>query len=212
MSESTKSGRDVRVLPASPADRADAARLLAEAFSTDAHTVGLLPARGRERRLNSMFSLSISDTLRAGGHVWLARDADDDRLLGVAVWQAPGETRGTLSELGSAAGYLRVYGRRIRDAAVTYRVADEHRPRVPHWYLAAIGTDPSARGRGAASALIRHRLAAADARGHGTYLESSSPVNVPVYQRYGFVELGTIPARGTAPLIGMWRASERPRA
>lgn len=205
MNQSVKPGRAVEILPASPADREDAARVLAAAFAADEHTVGLLPTGDRHRRLTSMFSLSVSETLRAGGHVWLARDPDDDRLLGVAVWQAPGESRGVLSEVRSGVAHLRVHGRRLLDAALTQRVADAHRPRVPHWYLAVIGTDPDARGRGVGSALIRHRLTVADARGYGTYLESSSPANVPVYRRYGFTEVGTIPSRGTTPLIGMWR-------
>lgn len=182
--------------------------MLAAAFATDEHTVGLLPPGDRPRRLTAMFTHSVSETLRAGGHVWLAKDADDERLLGVAVWQAPGESRGPLSQVRSLMGHVGVYGARSLDAAVTYRTADAHRPSVPHWHLALIGTDPAARGRGAASALIRHRLAVADARGHGTYLESSSPANVPIYERYGFAEIGAIPARGTAPLIGMWRPAE----
>lgn len=193
------------IIPAAPADRDRAARVLAAAFSADEHIVGLLPADDRATRLRRMFALSVSGTLRAGGHVWLAKDAADGGVLGVAVWQAPGESRGPLSRVRSTAGYLRVYGRRFRDAGITDRAAEEHRPRVPHWYLAVIGTDPAARGRGAASALIRHRLAVADAHGRGAYLESSTPDNVPIYQRYGFAEISTIPARGTSPLIGMWR-------
>lgn len=205
MGDSVKDGRGVVVLPASWADRDSAARVLAEAFAQDEHTVGLLPADDRPRRLIDMFTLNVSETLRAGGHVWLARDSHDARLLGAAVWHAPGESRGPLSEVREAAAYLRIYGSRCRDAVTTYRMADAHRPRVPHWYLAVIGSSPDARGRGVGSALIRHRLAVADARGQGTYLESSSPANVPIYQRYGFAEIGPIPARGTAPLIGMWR-------
>lgn len=205
MSETLRADRGVVVLPASWADRDSAARVLAEAFAEDEHTVGLLPAGDRHRRLVAMFTLSVSETLRAGGHVWLARDIDDGRLLGAAVWQAPGESRGPLSEVREAASYIRIYGPRFRDAVTTYRTADAHRPRVPHWYLAEIGASPDARGRGVASALIRHRLAVADARGYGMYLESSSPANVPIYQRFGFGEIGPIPARGTAPLIGMWR-------
>lgn len=204
--------RPVTIRPAAPVDRGRAARVLAAAFARDDHTVGLLPGGDTVGRLTRMFSRSVLETLRAGGHVWLAEDAGDGELLGAAVWQGPGERRRVLSELRSTADHLRVYGRRFSDAVVTDRAADEARPRVPHWYLAAIGTDPAARGRGAASALIRHRLAVADSGGHGTYLESSSPANVPIYQRFGFIEIGTIPARGTAPLIGMWRPGRAPSA
>lgn len=210
MSQPEQTVRPVAVVPAAPADRDRAARVLAAAFATDAHTVGLLPHRDTDAQLFAMFSASVTERLRTGGQVWLARDPADGRVLGVAMWEAPGEKGSMPARLRSVVAALRVHRGRICDAMGTNRLADRHRPRVPHWYLAVIGTDPAARGRGAASALIRHRLGAADARGHGTYLESSTPDNVPIYQRYGFSEIATVPARGTTPLIGMWRPPAAP--
>lgn len=205
MSDSAQTGPGVVIVPASPADSPRAARVLAAAFATDVHTVGLLPDGDAVTLLTRMFSRSVAEKLRGGGHVWLAKSPSDGRVLGVAMWESPGERQRLAARLRTGAASLRVYRGRIRDAVLTGRLADHHRPRVPHWYLAVIGTDPAAQGRGAASALIRHRLEAADAHGHGTYLESSSPDNVPIYRRYGFTEIGTVPARGTTPLIGMWR-------
>lgn len=208
MSSSEQARPTVRVVPAAPADRERAAGVLAEAFATDEHTIGLLPAGDRPARLRRMFSGSVTGALRAGGHVWLAEDPVDRQLLGVALWYGPGASTSVARRAGALAGALRTHGGRIGDALVTEAAAGRHRPQVPHWYLAAIGIATDAQGRGAASALIRHRLAAADAGGHGTYLESSKTANVPIYERYGFAEISTIPARGTAPLIGMWRPAQ----
>src|SRR5699024_8071831 len=146
-----------------------------------------------DAQLFAMFSASVTERLRTGGQVWLARDPADGRVLGVAMWEAPGEKGSMPARLRSVVAALRVHRGRICDAMGTNRLADRHRPRVPHWYLAVIGTDPAARGRG-----------------HGTYLESSTPDNVPIYQRYGFSEIATVPARGTTPLIGMWRPPAAP--
>lgn len=205
MSGSDSTDRGVRIVPATPADRERAAAILAEAFATDEHTLGLLPPDDRPARLQRMFSGSVAGALSAGGQAWLAEDADDRQLLGVALWYGPGSSSSLLARAGSLVGAMRTHGGRLPDALATEVSAGRHRPRVPHWYLGAIGIASAARGRGAASALIRDRLAVADAGGHGTYLESSKTANVPIYQRYGFSEISTIPARGTAPLIGMWR-------
>jgi ribosomal protein S18 acetylase RimI-like enzyme len=57
---------------------------------------------------------------------------------------------------------------------------------VPHWYLAVLGTDPSAQGAGIGSALIGPTLGRCDAEGIPAYLESSKEANISFYQRHGF--------------------------
>ncbi|WP_241846129.1 GNAT family N-acetyltransferase [Streptomyces sp. MJM1172] len=52
-------------------------------------------------------------------------------------------------------------------------------PQEPHWYLAVLGADPAAQGRGHGAALLRSGLAKADADGLATYLESSKASNRP---------------------------------
>ncbi|HAZ17403.1 MAG TPA: GNAT family N-acetyltransferase, partial [Acidimicrobiaceae bacterium] len=81
----------------------------------------------------------------------------------------------------------------------------EAHPVTPHWYLAFVGTVASARGRGLASACISEVTRRCDATGHGAYLESSDPANVPLYERHGFSVTSevTIPGGPTVPL--MWR-------
>ena len=83
----------------------------------------------------------------------------------------------------------------------------EHHPHVErHLYLACVGVRPGRRGGGLGSALLRHRLAHADAEGLPAYLEASSPRSRDLYLRYGFEDLGTPVQLPGSPLIWpMWR-------
>ena len=213
------------IRPAAEADADAAARVLAGAFADDPHITGLLPEDRRQDRMEQMFRFETLSNLRTGGHVYLAVDTADAATasgtdtttattataattaapLGVAFWGAPGQEAGWREQLTEAVAMRRIYGRRFKDVKRTYREVARYRPKAPHWYLKVIGTAPEARGRGVGSALIRHGLAQADRAGVGVYLESSTPENVPIYARYGFVEISEIPAYGTAPMIGMWR-------
>ena len=54
------------------------------------------------------------------------------------------------------------------------------------WYLPVIGVDPAKQGQGIGAALMKHVTTILDEHGALSYLESSTPKNVPLYQRYGF--------------------------
>lgn len=79
----------------------------------------------------------------------------------------------------------------------------------PHWYLPMIGVDPAHQGRGVGSALLRHVLAKVDAEGVAAYLESSSPKNVPLYQRFGFEVAGEIQHADSPVVYPMLRPARR---
>ncbi|MEU4204709.1 GNAT family N-acetyltransferase [Streptomyces sp. NPDC045470] len=91
----------------------------------------------------------------------------------------------------------------------TVMAAAEHAPQEPHWYLAVIGADPAAQGRGHGAALLRSGLAQADAAGLPVYLESSKPSNVPVYEHFGFVVRGEMELPGGGPVL--WSMRRDPR-
>lgn len=80
-----------------------------------------------------------------------------------------------------------------------------HHPHGPHWYLWLIAVDPRMKGRGVGSALLKHTLAQCDAAGEIAYLESSTPQNVPLYERHGFEVTGLIKVRDIPPLTPMIR-------
>jgi ribosomal protein S18 acetylase RimI-like enzyme len=85
----------------------------------------------------------------------------------------------------------------------------QYHPHEPHWYLPLIGVQPSKQGNGYGSALLRASLARSDADGAPAYLEATSERNVPLYQRHGFVRLGTIQAGSSPPLTAMLRESRQ---
>ena len=57
---------------------------------------------------------------------------------------------------------------------------------VPHWHLPFIGVDPSRRGLGLGSLLLRAGLSRIDEDGVECRLFTETPRNVSLYQRYGF--------------------------
>jgi len=86
--------------------------------------------------------------------------------------------------------------------------AAEHakRPREPHFYLAILGVRPDRQGTGLGSALLSRTLSRLDEAGAPAYLESSNPVNVPLYQRHGFRAVDEIRLPGGGPSeLCMWR-------
>jgi ribosomal protein S18 acetylase RimI-like enzyme len=82
-----------------------------------------------------------------------------------------------------------------------------YHPTEPHWYLPLIGVDSAHQGRGYGSALLRHALRQCDQDNVAAYLESSNPANVPLYERHGFVVLGTTQVGSSPPFIPMLRAA-----
>jgi GNAT superfamily N-acetyltransferase len=77
---------------------------------------------------------------------------------------------------------------------------DEFHLREPHWYLPLIAADPARQGQGLGTALMEAAIGRIDADGRPAYLESSSPRNVPFYQRFGFECSGEIKT-DTSPVL-----------
>ncbi len=69
----------------------------------------------------------------------------------------------------------------------------------PHWYLLIVGVDPDLQGRGLGSTLVREGLARADEANCPCYLETSEERNLALYERYGFVVVGTAPLGSGGP-------------
>jgi GNAT superfamily N-acetyltransferase len=125
---------------------------------------------------------------------------------GVALWLPPGvapdeETMGAVAEEAvPAADQEEVFG--------FLGQMDEFHPTEPHWYLPLIGVDVTRQGRGYGSALLRHALERCDRDHLPAYLEATSPLNKPLYERHGFEELGAIQAGSSPP---MWPMQRKPR-
>ena len=132
-----------------------------------------------------------------------------DTVEGAAVWQRPSEAEiGGLSRFRNTMRFLALAGFGVGRAKRLGDMVSAHRPSEPHYYLAALGTDPHHQGRGIGSALIQPVLDRCDKERIPAYLESSKERNLPFYQRHGFevVEALEIP---NGP--GIWTMVRRTR-
>lgn len=126
-------------------------------------------------------------------------------FAGAALWLPPGahpddEALGAIVQSSVAAE------RQAECFTVFERMASYH-PKEPHWFLPLIGVDPRCRGRGYGSALLRQVLAQCDRDHIAAYLESSNPANIPLYERHGFVVLGSIQEGSSPTIVPMLRAA-----
>ncbi|MGO9456012.1 MAG: GNAT family N-acetyltransferase [Acidimicrobiales bacterium] len=196
------------VRPAVTADVDELARVLARAFFDDPVAVHLLPsARRRPAGLRAFFGVQLRrQILPLGGGF------TTDDLAGAALWTPPGSppTRllAALAALVPVAPYVagRHLGRTLRGLGTIGAI----HPTEPHWYLAALGTDPDRQGRGVGSALLGPVLTRCDEDGLRAYLESSKARNVPFYRRHGFEVTGEVRLPGGPVVWTMWRDPRPP--
>lgn len=85
---------------------------------------------------------------------------------------------------------------------------ESYHPHEPHWYLAMIGVDPFAQGQGLGFKLIEYTLERIDKEGLPTYLESSNPQNVSLYERLGFKALDKLYLGGKPTMTPMIRPAQ----
>jgi len=82
-------------------------------------------------------------------------------------------------------------------------------PSEPHWYLTLIGVDIAHQGQGLGSLLLHSMLNEIDRQERLTYLESTNPVNLNLYKRFGFRQTGIIESGDAPPLFTMIREPKR---
>jgi ribosomal protein S18 acetylase RimI-like enzyme len=126
-----------------------------------------------------------------------------DSYAGAALWLPP-EVHPDDDVLISLL-HRTVAEREQQDAFAVFEQMGRYHPSEPHWYLPLIGVDPTQQRKGYGSALLQHALLPCDRDHTLAYLESSNPANIPLYQRHGFVLLGTIQAGASPPLFPMLR-------
>lgn len=78
-------------------------------------------------------------------------------------------------------------------------------PAEPHWHLAFAGVDPTRQGRGIGAALLQYTLARIDDEHVPSYLESTNPKNLHLYERHGFEVVREIRVGGSPPMYPMRR-------
>jgi ribosomal protein S18 acetylase RimI-like enzyme len=123
-----------------------------------------------------------------------------------AMWARPDEWRDPPLQAFKELAVL-VPGVRWRAARVIrglIQVESRH-PKPPHWYLAVLGTDPSRRGEGLATALLQGVLDSCDRDEVAAYLETGTERNVAFYTRHGFRVTEEMRLPKGPPTWLMWR-------
>ena len=133
------------------------------------------------------------------------------RIGGLAQWVPPGELpRSGFEQARSLLRFLPLMFRaqHRRSAVRLLSEVERRHPHERHWYLALLGTDPAAQGRGVGSALLAPVLARCDEDGVPAYLETQKASNVAWYARHGFEETGAIELKNTPKV---WLLTRQPR-
>ncbi len=181
-------------------DLPDVALVLARAFAADPLWTWAVPdAAAHPAALMGCFELFARQGLRRGHLYTLPGSA--------AVWSPPDVAMFDEAESVAFGTWLAPHaGERTELVLTGLRQLSEHHPHdVPHFYLLAIGTDPSRQGHGLGGKLLRHVLDRCDEQGLPAYLESTNPVNLAFYEHHGFrvVDKVTMPEGPNVDL--MWR-------
>jgi GNAT superfamily N-acetyltransferase len=200
---------DIEVRPAQKSDVRALSATLGRAFYEDPCMNWMLPDdRLRGKGLPRMFAILARRRYLAGGGVEVATNGSE---IGAAtMWEPPGRPKQSrVEELLLMPAFLWVFQSRARAAQEVAALMEKVHPQEPHWYLLAIGSDPSVRGAGFGQALMRSRLDRCDAEDAPAYLENSNPKNEPYYLRFGFEVTGEIKLPDGGP--SMWPMWRKPR-
>ncbi len=185
-------------------DRENAADVLASAFSNDPVMSWMVGTDGDAGpRLRHLFSHVLGVELARGDHLVDVCDGGQ----AVALWKEVDEWKaGMPAMVRFIPTAVRTFGRQMPRAVRALSMIERVHPDEPHRYLEFIGVHSSHQGKGFGGALLASMADELDERGVAAYLESSNPLNEPLYARYGFVSRGLIELPPGAPaLMAMWR-------
>jgi ribosomal protein S18 acetylase RimI-like enzyme len=191
---------DVR--PARGEEVPQLAAMLARAFQDDPVTAWFLRNEAKRPRYAKRFFGWQLRRLIDQEQVHVAQDGS-----GAALWALPGRWRESTWQAAKLfVSLLPAVGAQFPVAARGIERVEKRHPSEPHLYLAVLGTDPAAQGRGIGTALMRPGLELCDRDGLPAYLESSKERNVAFYSRFGFRVTEEIPMPGGGPRVWlMWR-------
>jgi GNAT superfamily N-acetyltransferase len=214
---------EVRVL--GPADQGAAAALLALGFDEEPGNLALLPDPEIRREL---IETSVASTLRSTLPLGTVHGAwVGGELAAIAIWHPPGVA--TISVREVAHTVRGAFSRPLLLARSLPHTASVIAPVLPQaaalvrrrrraiarasqgsaWHLAFLATAPAYRGQGLARALLERQLRRCDEDGAVVWLETTDPVNPPIYERFGFDTVEHI--EDAAWLPGFWVMRRAPR-
>lgn len=169
---------------ARPDELPDLARMLARAFDDDPVATWSCPSAAVRPGMLERFHGARLRHLLPHEEVWVAPDGRS-----AALWAPPKRWRTTAREdleISRCMLHPRLLLRAPMVGFGLHGIERRHPPQPPHWYLATLGTDPSAQGEGLGTAVLKPVLERCDRDGVGAYLESSKERNLDYYARFGF--------------------------
>ena len=197
---------DVRRATASGYDADRLGRAMSAAFADDSASGYLWPDPAERRAgLRWYYGVLVPRLGFGNGRVYVAASG-----AGQSVWVAPGSRVGLVAGVRAGGlGFARRYGPAAAWRLVTLSdtVDALRRQAAPegHWYLLLLGVEPEAQGRRLGARLMAPVVAEADRDGRAVYLETSTPSNLPYYQRQGFAVVGERAVPGAHRYWGMAR-------
>ena len=178
------------------------AESLVRAFYDDPVLSYLFPdERTRARAMRRFFAFQLRRTYLRRGMVYTTEECRS-----AALWMPPREGAPPARDVLSQLPVLFILGRRAGAALRLVQLLEARHPRVPHYYLGGLGTDPSWQGHGLGSAVLGPVLAVCDLEGLPAYLESSKESNIAFYRRHGFEVTGEVSIPDSSVRLWlMWR-------
>ncbi|MET8626289.1 GNAT family N-acetyltransferase [Kitasatospora sp. NPDC004669] len=184
-------------------DTEPVARVLARAFGDDPMMCWFFPEGvSRPAALGSYFTTLFTRQYLPYGMCERTDGA-------VAFWVPPEAQDKAVPDAETIRELTELLGERAEPFRRSVEAAAANAPQEPHWYLAVLGADPVAQGRGQGAALLRSGLARADADGLPVYLESSKEVNLAVYGHFGFEVLEEVRLPENGPTLWVMRRAPR---
>ena len=187
-----------RVIAAGPADMEPLISVMVLAFAADPVARWMYRSPQRYLAYFGRFIRAFAGRAFSTGTAWCI-----EGNLGGALWLPPG----VKPDEDAIAAILdeSVPQDVMADVNTMFGEMAVYHPRIPHWYLPTVGTEPHFHRRGIGSALLREALSRCDQEHMPAYLESSNPANTAFYQRLGFEVLGFIRAGDSPPMMPMLR-------
>ncbi|SMD10048.1 GNAT family N-acetyltransferase [Kibdelosporangium aridum] len=185
------------VRTATTKDLPDVGELLAAAFHTDPVSVWLFPDDDRRRAVQPPFFRTFALlALESGGSISLREDG-----LAATVWFPSSDDDEDVMSLFD----MLTDEEAKKFEHLSELMAEHHPDRGEHRHLQFIAVHPDHQRHGIGGDLLAHDLSALGDM--PAYLEASSRLSIPLYQRHGFEHIGTpFDPDPDARMYPMWRA------
>jgi GNAT superfamily N-acetyltransferase len=143
----------------------EAADVACRAFDSGPFFEFVYPEERRRARGVRVIHRTVFAHPGPGARIRTVRDARD-RIVGLSLWMPTGHNPlPATSQLAQLPGVLRSCGFRpsvLRTGIAYARATEPLHPKVPHWYLSVLMTEPAAQGRGIGTALMDEALSTID--------------------------------------------------